>query len=72
MFCSLAKQAVADTNKVLKKSKLLQMAFVKYAKGTDRLEKRAQMEKEMKKMAQQAAPTLKTNPNTLACVFAFE
>ena len=61
----LANQAITDATKAVKKAKLLQMAFVKYAKGSDQLEKRAEMEIEMKKSAQ-VMPTVGAKPATPA------
>lgn len=52
-FANISKEAVADANKLLKKARMLQGAFVKYAKGTQALEKRAAMENRMRKLAQQ-------------------
>jgi len=47
----LAKESAEDARKAIKEAKLLQMAFVKYAKGSFALEKRASIEAEMKKVA---------------------
>ncbi|MFZ4795911.1 MAG: hypothetical protein ACOYMA_00360 [Bacteroidia bacterium] len=51
-WSQLSREAVVDANKILRKSRMLQAAFVKYAKGTMALEKRAHMEYRMRKMAQ--------------------
>ena len=57
LFSNLTKEAVEVANKTVKNSRMLQAAFVKYAKGTLALEKRAVMETRMRKMAQQKPAT---------------
>ncbi len=52
-LANMSKEAVEDAKKIMKKSRMLQAAFVKYAKGTLALEKRAAMESKMNKLAQQ-------------------
>ena len=51
-LANISKEAVEDANKIMKKSRMLQAAFVKYAKGTLALEKRAAMETKMRKVAE--------------------
>lgn len=60
-LANISKDAIEDANKIMKKSRMLQAAFVKYAKGTLALEKRAAMETRMRKMAQQTPPATTTD-----------